>query len=520
MRAKYIDKLKIKKAKGLNDLEISFKQEGLTAILGPNGCGKSTILHLLACGYNPDRKDPTRIDYRFPWFFLPVSFKNHDQSYSWKDTRFTYTNVIHSDSGETPNNVDLEVNKSASRWMRYERRPTRWVSYIGIASSVPDIETEKLRSRIDYLSVENTEGGVLNDAKYILAKEYGENCICTRRDSRRNRRVKVGNTFYTSLSMGAGEQRVFTILEEVSKAPHYGLILIDEVDLLLHQASLTRLLKVLARKARMKHLQIVFTAHNQLILQLPDIEFRHIFHQREKSLCLPGNDPGALERLTGHVAEDIEIYVEDDLSTALVTQISSEEGCPKRIFISTFGAVSNAFSLVAATVGLRGLDQKKILFVLDGDCYRCDEDKFGQIKKSLTGTRTDLDNLRKSLLAKIKQFIIPEGSKPEEYYHSLIMSNLENVDMSDRARDLYQEIRNFNTAGVDHHKWFVTPMENLGMTREVGYEHIAEMLSKCAAWKDITSEIRIWIREQLGKVGSAEECIDGGREEQSSPTEE
>lgn len=519
MRAKYIDKLKIKKAKGLNDLEISFKQEGLTAILGPNGCGKSTILHLLACGYNPDHKDPTRIDYRFPQFFLPVSFKGHGQSYSWKDTSFTYMNVFHTSGGGTSDSPGLKVRKSDSRWMRYKSRPTRWVSYIGIASSVPDIETEKRRSHIEYLSVENTEGGVLNDAKYILGKEYGENAICTRRDRRSNRRVKVGDTLYTSLSMGAGEQRVFTILEEVSKAPYYGLILIDEVDLLLHQASLARLLEVLVREAREKHLQIVFTAHNQFVLQLPDIEFRHIFHQDEKSLCLPGNDPRALERLTGHMAKDIEIYVEDDLSTALIKQISSEEGCPKRTFISTFGAVSNAFSLVAATVGLRGLDQKKILFVLDGDCYRCDEDKIGQIKKSLTGTRTDLDNLRKSLLAKIKQFIIPEGSKPEEYYHSLIMSNLENVDMSHRVRDLYQEIRNFNTAGVDHHKWFATPMENLGMTREEGYAYIAEMLSKCAAWEDITSEIRIWIRQQLGKVGNVEECTDGDREEQS-PSEE
>ena len=62
-------------------------------------------------------------------------------------------------------------------------------------------------------------------------------------------------------------------------------------------------------------------------------------------------------------------------------------------------------------------------------------------------------------------------------------------------------------------------MENLGMTREEGYAYIAEMLSKCAAWEDITSEIRIWIRQQLGKVGSVEECTDGDREEQS-PSEE
>jgi ibfA protein len=217
--------------------------------------------------------------------------------------------------------------------------------------------------------------------------------------------------------------------------------------------------------------------------------------------------------------KDIEIYVEDDLSKAMIGQICSEEGCPKRTFISTFGAVSNAFPLVVATVGLRDLDQKNILFVLDGDCYRRDNERIKQISKHLTGLGSDQNNLRKRLLLKIKQFIIPDGSKPEEYYHSLIISSLENVDMSDQVRDLYQEIRNFNTAGVDHHKWFTMPMDDLGMTRERGYAYIAEMLSKCAAWEDITSEIRIWIREQLGKVGSVEECTDRDREEQS-PSEE
>ena len=79
--------------------------------------------------------------------------------------------------------------------------------------------------------------------------------------------------------MGAGEQRVFTILEAVDKAEAYGLILIDELDLLLHQSSLKRLIEKLASRAEKKHLQIIFTVHNQFILTCPEVDFLHILHK-------------------------------------------------------------------------------------------------------------------------------------------------------------------------------------------------------------------------------------------------
>ena len=47
------------------------------------------------------------------------------------------------------------------------------------------------------------------------------------------------------------------------RAPNSGLILIDEIDLLLHQDALFRLLEKLNERAQEKNLQIIFTTHAQ-----------------------------------------------------------------------------------------------------------------------------------------------------------------------------------------------------------------------------------------------------------------
>lgn len=502
---RWISELKIHEVKGLRNLNISFKPKGLTAILGPNGSGKSTILHLLACAYNPltSAKFKDRKDYRFPDFFLPVSFGGSD-AFSWEGTRFTY--VYAQGNNDTYRKKELSIHKEYKSWMPGKKsyktiRQYRWVSYLGIETCVPDIEKEKLISRIDYLSVDDPGCDILEDAKYILGKEYTEYRVCARRDKRRNKRVQVGNIQYSSLSMGAGEQRVFTILEEVYKAEEYGLILIDELDLLLHQASLARLIERLLVRAHNRNLQIIFTAHNQSILNLRDVDFYHICHIGGDSLCLKGSDPRALELLTGDVQRNMELYVEDKLSKALVKQICVEEKCARRVSVETFGAIGNAFTLVATTELVpRKFEGRKLLFVLDGDEYRTDEARSNQIQKHLLGTESARNEQKQRLLTKIKQFCLPEGMKPEEYYSSLI-NNLSKDDLivSTRAESLLEELRSFNSAGVEHHKLFSDPIEKLGMSRDEGYALIAELLSKSDKWHEITSEVRAWIREQISK---------------------
>ncbi len=49
------------------------------------------------------------------------------------------------------------------------------------------------------------------------------------------------------------------------------MILIDEIDLLLHDCAMQRLLEVAVTRANDKNLQIVFTTHRESILELSSL---------------------------------------------------------------------------------------------------------------------------------------------------------------------------------------------------------------------------------------------------------
>lgn len=52
--------------------------------------------------------------------------------------------------------------------------------------------------------------------------------------------------------MSAGEQKIFLILETILKADKNALILIDELDLLLHDEALKKLIEVISSHAKDK----------------------------------------------------------------------------------------------------------------------------------------------------------------------------------------------------------------------------------------------------------------------------
>jgi len=119
--------------------------------MGVNGAGKSTILHALACAYNPSEDGDARTT--FPQFFKKDSFE------SWEGTRFTLTYI---DKGNKE--AQTVCSRTKTHWSRYDRRPARNVVYMGIDTCVPDVEKEKydnIRFSEDFTVIKKVEKSVL-----------------------------------------------------------------------------------------------------------------------------------------------------------------------------------------------------------------------------------------------------------------------------------------------------------------------------------------------------------------------
>ncbi len=483
-----LKKIHIDNLKGLVDLDIDFTEKPLVAILGPNGIGKSTILHAIACINNPVTSPYPTVNHRLSSFFTPTTHS------IWKGSSFSVYQDYR-DGANVTKDHRTHFRKQEGRWApRYVSRIERYVSFIGIKTCVPIIENETQQSRILF----NTT--ILNDAisnrvrqlaGSVMNKTYDTYNTHHAGASKQYIGVSTGGINYSSLSMGAGEQRIFYIISEALKSPNYGLIIIDEIDLLLHQDALFRLMNTLNDIANEKHLQIIFTTHAQSLLTLDFIAVRHLYQTRSKTLCFNQTKPDALQRLTGTQLRPLEIFVEDSLAFALIKKICAGEGMSKYVSIKTYGAAINCFTAVAGSILNNLENQENMLFVLDGDEYKTDDNKREKIARVLTGnTPADISN-RQLAFERVAQFTLPDNQSPERYFHSLICKLDENA-LSPEFLEIVQAARQIVNVG-DNHKFFDDIIVRMDFTRDVGLNKLVDILSLTSEWDKIKISIKNWL---------------------------
>ena len=249
-------------------------------------------------------------------------------------------------------------------------------------------------SRIRYTSNNRTDDiatKTLEIASYVLNKDYNS-LIDNEYHSRHFLGVSTRSGLrYSSLSMGTGEQRTIKIIEKVLRAEAYSLILIDEIDLLLHVCALRRLVEKLHQIAQKRNLQIVFTTHALEIISLSKyvgLQYLETIKKSNNSLKTmvydkPSSD--IVNNLTGQASRPINICVEDEFSKAIVKTIIRKHEISSKVSVTRFGAAKNAFT-VAAGLSIAGNDMTNTVFVLDGDVFKSEQEKLDQIEKVYTGT--------------------------------------------------------------------------------------------------------------------------------------
>lgn len=471
--------------KNLKDISLSFIDTPLTALMGTNGCGKTTVLHALACAYGPlDESSP---DYKFPMFFKPST----DSIWSGSSFEITYAERIAQTLREQQTQ---EYGKAADRWTpRYERRPLRFTRLLSIRDSVPELENIKTNSMIHYNRAARLTGEddqIRLAAGEIMNRNYTEyHYVNYQRDRKRSIGVTSAGVTYAALSMSAGEQRVFHILEAVFSAPDYSLILIDEIDLFLHQDALQRLLAKLNFHCRAKNKQLVMTTHFPPVARMyRDVSINTLHRTPAKTIFWNGYSEAALRYITGIQEKPLTVFVEDDVAEAIVRRVAEEISMQRFMGVVRFGAASNAFVVGAGLVlSERSLDQ--VLIVMDGDVQAGKKERQKGVERELTGTEPIRKVQRKALLSKIKSFKPKAKKTPEQMLHQLLHTvNLNLLPPEDR--DLLETAHDILNAAGSHD--FLNQVITLnGGSRSVVVARLVAIASKANGWKRYTALVRL-----------------------------
>ena len=487
IRQQRLHKIFFSELKSLRDFTLELEPNNVTGIFGVNGSGKSSIIYALLSLFKPSDRDANRFNYKFSQFFTHT---NHSK---FIGSNFEISHSFRQDQQNLSGIIKRKYEK-ADRWKpRYENRPERDVYFIGINTSVPEIETEKSESIIRFQTI-NLNDPVSNEikanAEIVLNRQYTE---YNNHPYPAKRKTYIGvrhnNISYSSLAMGAGEQRVFKILNTVFRADKHSLIIIDEIDLTLHTDALNRLITILLNRAIVKSLQIVFTSHREELTKRTDINVRHIHQTAQKTICFNQTNPDCISRLTGKQISTLEIFVEDDLSELIADKVIEELNIRRHCSIRRFGAIDNGFSL-ATGLYLKGENLENIRIILDGDRYKLPAEKMKQMEKYFSGNEPQALLKRTEALSCISQFTINTEETPEQFINRNIREINDNSEIVNVALQI--------NAVVDKHDYINQVIALLGYQgNTIGLLHVVEKLSQSVNWNDYTNELRVWLQGRI-----------------------
>ena len=493
-------KLAIERLKGIRDLtEISFEDKPLTGIFGPNCIGKSTILHALAAAYSaPDGCSAAH----YKQFFPPLVDD------AWNGTRFAIEHSYVTEAGNLVRGA-VEYRKGiVTTWWTptINRRPQRHVVFIGIKSCLPDLELypwHDLTGAVTTPCADNVDNRVREAAGAILNWNYTHLATVTlphqpKRRYRALTRQDLGGHAYSSVTMGAGEQRLIRLLYAIERTRKNGLILVDELDLLLHGDALKKFVAYLFERCVARDQQVVFTSHREELLSLKEqINIRHIYPQGGKHYCYTNTDPDSLHRLTGTRVRPLEIFVEDDVAETMVDRVAEALGMGRHVQTIRFGPASNCFTVLAGLL-LKGDPCDRSLFVLDGDVYAVPGDRQREIDRACTGNGAHEAALRAKMPALIKDFVVPAGMNLEARLHQMICS--QPIAAMEPAEAEVAGLAAGIVHPLDQHGYIYHLVRGLGEDRQAQLTRVVRLTAKHADWPAFTAPVRDWLTSKKAEL--------------------
>lgn len=183
----------------------------------------------------------------------------------------------------------------------------------------------------------------------------------------------------------------------------------------------------------------------------------------------------------------LNIYVEDDLASAVVSKVLSEMKLLRHSRIQNIGSIQNAFVVSAASI-IEGRKVDDMLVITDGDLYRTDADRKSQIKKVLSGSEKDHDEKIEKALSMMTELSLPDNTPPEKHIFDMLIS----MDSESEILECARFVNNVNNS----HDWLNKIIEQMNQNREIVLRDIIELVSEHPDWCKYTQKVRDKIHEK------------------------
>lgn len=307
----YLKSIRLVNVRGFAGAQVSFDFP-VTALVGPNGGGKSTVLGAAACAYKTINK---------PGLFFPKSAIGDNSMAEWS--------IEYELIDKTLNPTGTVRRSSVFRQLKWVRRElvSRPVSYFGIKRTVPAGERPQFRK---LMRPSYHHSNPLEDIAIGAAREI-ENILGKPIDG--FRRTSVGSTEYfhvgrnrgneySEFHFGAGESSIIRIVTEIELLPENSLVLIEEIENGLHPVATRRLVEYLISAAERRKVQVIFTTHSDDALA--------VLPHEAVWACLDGATQRGklsirtLRAISGKVDTALAIFTEDDFARFLVEVMARE----------------------------------------------------------------------------------------------------------------------------------------------------------------------------------------------------
>lgn len=360
--------------RGLYEFELKFEYP-ISVIAGKNGSGKTTILALAACAFH-NRDHGFKLPKRKNSYYTFSDFLIQSKEEISSEGIIISYNILYNKWRKPGGKSDLweglgnqkRIKKIGGKWNDYSSRVKRNVVFFGIDRVVPHSEKSVYRSyrnRFKTSKREEWERFVKDIIGKILNKNYDDFWHKEHSDYRLPM-VKSGDNIYSGFNMGAGENALFEIFSTIFACPPGVLLVIDEIELGLHEEAQTRFINELKKVCNDMKVQIICTTHSYNIMASVPPEARFFVENfKEKTVITPNISPlFASGKLSGENSNELDVFVEDTIGKALL-ESALENNLRMRINILPIGSsVAVIRQLASHYINLK---KGECVAILDGD---------------------------------------------------------------------------------------------------------------------------------------------------------